>query len=159
MTKKFSVAKKEVCEVKTKTIYTDELMMQNYFFKLLKGTEKKPSTILLAFPFLRWVHSSGNGLYKPRGIERGLAKSNGQTSGVWDVFCPFCSTYIEFKVGTNKLSREQEEFMEENTNFEYRVFNDPLRAYNWVAEQAKNHHIMIKYAQNVALHQAITKSV
>lgn len=134
-------------------------MMQNYFFKLLKGTEKKPSTILLAFPFLRWVHSSGNGLHKPRGIERGIAKSNGQTKGVWDVFCPFCTTYIEFKVGTNKLTSEQEEFKEENIVFEYKIFNDPLRAYNWVIEKARNHYTTIKLAQDVGLLPSTPKNV
>lgn len=155
-------------EVKTKTIYDDELKMQNYFFKLLKGTEKKPSANLLVFPFLRWVHSSGNGIHKPRGIERGLAKSNGQTRGVWDVLCPFCRTYIEFKVGDEQLTKEQREFREDNNNFAYKIFNDPIKAYDWVIDRAKELRQLIdqqrlfmfqQYVKDAGLHQAAPKSV
>ena len=129
-----------------KACFEDELKMQNYFFKLLKGTEKKPSANLLVFPFLRWVHSSGNGIHKPRGIERGLAKSNGQTRGVWDVLCPFILTYIEFKVGKEKLTQEQIDFRSDNyTHFDFYIFNDPIKAYNWVISEAKMYKEAIRH--------------
>lgn len=123
--------------MKTKDIYTDELMMQNYVFKCIKGTKKTPSYFLTMYPFLQWVHSSSNGINRSRAKDRGIAVNSGMTSGVWDILLPFCLTYIELKVGKNKLEKEQISFQSFNEHlFLFKVFNNPHECVDFIIIEA-----------------------
>ena len=67
------------------------------------------------YPKLRWLHASLNGAHmSPRHAAR--MKAAGMTKGIPDLFLPvrasgYNGLYIEMKIGKNKPTPEQEEFM------------------------------------------------
>jgi hypothetical protein len=59
------------------------------------------------------------------------------TSGVWDIFLPFCLTYIELKVGNNKLTDEQIAFQSFNEKqFSFYVFKNPNVCVDFIIAEA-----------------------
>lgn len=98
------------------------------------------------YPALNWVHSIPNGANLSP-AQRGKITAEGRTAGVWDAYCPFphclykyasghiphrfthcAGLYIEFKVGKNGLTVEQEAFraMLEPHGYTFRV------CYSWI---------------------------
>lgn len=77
------------------------------------------------YPCLRWLHATPNGAKLPFKKTRGggryspeanKLKQEGLKPGVSDLFLPvpcsgFCGLFIEMKVGNNKTTDEQKEFL------------------------------------------------
>ena len=75
-----------------------------------------------------YVYSTLNGIRLPIGLAV-KAKKSGLRKGIWDVPISYpnfktnkCGAFIEFKVGKNKLTKEQKEFRDNNKYYEFAVF-------------------------------------
>jgi hypothetical protein len=98
------------------------------------GTENAHQTALFAWaadkPELQWLHHIPNGGHRNK-IEAARLKAAGVKSGVWDLFLPvpvgnYHGLYIEMKVGTNALTKQQSEFLEhlKANNYKHEVCYD-----------------------------------
>ena len=93
------------------------------------GTESAHQQALFAwaalhakdYPSLNLLHAIPNGGKRDK-VTAGRMKAEGARAGVWDIFLPipmhnYHGLYIEMKVGSNKLTREQQWFREQ-VNFQ-----------------------------------------
>jgi hypothetical protein len=63
------------------------------------------------YPMLKFVYHTPNGGYRDVRVAAKL-KAMGTKAGVWDIFVPLpTGLFIEMKIGKNKLTTHQHEFM------------------------------------------------
>jgi len=77
------------------------------------------------YPMLNMLHCSLNGV-KLSKTQAGIAKAQGMLSGVPDLFLPvpkngYHGLFIEMKYGSNKVTENQEKFLQNAANVGYAV--------------------------------------
>lgn len=77
------------------------------------------------YPMLEMLHCSLNGV-KLSAIQASIAKAQGMLSGVPDLFLPvpkngYHGLFIEMKYGSNKVTENQEKFLQNAANVGYAV--------------------------------------
>jgi hypothetical protein len=82
-------------------------------------------TWLEKYPMLNMLHCSLNGV-KLSKTQAGIAKAQGMLSGVPDLFLPvpkngYHGLFIEMKYGSNKVTENQEKFLQNAANVGYAV--------------------------------------
>ena len=84
-----------------------------------------------AYPSLNLLHAIPNGGKRDK-VTAGRMKAEGARAGVWDIFLPvpmhnYHGLYIEMKVGSNTITREQKWFREQ---VEFQGFHTYV-CYSW----------------------------